>query len=268
MSRTTSRTNTNSRTTSRTNVNVNNVNTYCKVCHDAGKMETEYRSHSIRDRNSNLICPTLLSLECRFCYKNGHTIKYCPSNKSRDRYERKVESRDKYKNDQKTKEQNSSSNLSKLSRQSNKFAYLCYDSDDDKQNKDKKQKKNKKEDFPQISVTIVKNNTNSQIPMSYTSIISKTQEQVLDAEKAHRNKIYQAKVDADQRRKELEEREKQRKVESITIPISIPRKKTVFSQISWADAESSDDDDCMNDYINKNRIASSKSNYDSEDEDW
>lgn len=267
MSRTTSRTNTNSRTTSRTNVNVNNVNTYCKVCHDAGKMETEYRSHSIRDRNSNLICPTLLSLECRFCYKNGHTIKYCPSNKSRDRYERKVESRVQYKNEQKTKEENSSSKIANLSRQSNKFAYLCYDSDDD----DKKQKKNKKEEFPQISVTIVKKTTNSQIPMSYTTIISKTQEQVLDAEKAHRNKIYQAKVDADQRRKESEEREKQRKVESTTIPIpisiSIPHKKPVFSQISWADAESSDDD-CMNDYINQNRIASSNSNYDSEDEDW
>ena len=132
MSRTNSRT-TNSRTT----------NAYCKVCHDAGKSETEYRSHSIRDTNSNLICPTLLSLECRFCYKNGHTIKYCPSNKSRDRNERKVESREQYKNDQKTKEQKSSS---KLSNSSNTFAYLCYDDsdDDDKQHKGKKDKKKRR----------------------------------------------------------------------------------------------------------------------------
>lgn len=258
MSRTNSRT-TNSRTNSRT------TNAYCKVCHDAGKSETEYRSHSIRDTNSNLICPTLLSLECRFCYKNGHTIKYCPSNKSRDRNERKVESRDKYKNDQKTKEQKSSSS----STNSNKFAYLCYDSDDDnKQTKDKKDKK--KVDYPQISVSvsIVKTKTNCQ-PMSYANIIVKTKEQVADEEKVHRNKIYQAQLDAEQRRKELEEREKLRKN---NIPIPIPRSKPVFSKISWADVESSDDDedDYIHDYIHDTKLSHSTAfDYnDNSDEDW
>lgn len=54
---------------------------YCKVCHDAGKPETVFRSHCIRessDVNSKLVCPTLLALECRYCHKAGHTIKYCP----------------------------------------------------------------------------------------------------------------------------------------------------------------------------------------------
>lgn len=53
---------------------------YCKVCHDAGKTETEYTSHFIReDRDplSKVVCPTLLSLECRYCSKKGHTVKYC-----------------------------------------------------------------------------------------------------------------------------------------------------------------------------------------------
>ena len=53
---------------------------YCKVCHDAGKSESEYRSHftrETRDPTSRVICPTLLALECRFCYKKGHTVKYC-----------------------------------------------------------------------------------------------------------------------------------------------------------------------------------------------
>jgi hypothetical protein len=53
---------------------------YCKVCHDAGKSETEYLSHFIResrDPNSKIVCPTLLSLECRYCSNKGHTIKYC-----------------------------------------------------------------------------------------------------------------------------------------------------------------------------------------------
>lgn len=63
--------------------NVNNttpVQKYCKVCHDAGKSEAEYRSHftrETRDPNSNVTCPTLLALKCRYCYKNGHTVKYC-----------------------------------------------------------------------------------------------------------------------------------------------------------------------------------------------
>jgi hypothetical protein len=65
--------------------NTNNKKTqqilkYCKVCHDAGKPESEYRSHFLRDStapNSKIVCPTLLALECRYCYKNGHTVKYC-----------------------------------------------------------------------------------------------------------------------------------------------------------------------------------------------
>jgi hypothetical protein len=53
---------------------------YCKVCHDSGKDESIYTSHFIRetrDANSKIVCPTLLSLECRYCSKPGHTVKYC-----------------------------------------------------------------------------------------------------------------------------------------------------------------------------------------------
>ena len=53
---------------------------YCKVCYDAGKSETEYTSHFIRENRdpcSKVVCPTLLSLECRYCSKKGHTVKYC-----------------------------------------------------------------------------------------------------------------------------------------------------------------------------------------------
>ena len=61
---------------------INNKSTkaYCKVCHDAGKSEKEYTSHFTRetpDKNAKVTCPTLLALECRYCHKNGHTIKYC-----------------------------------------------------------------------------------------------------------------------------------------------------------------------------------------------
>lgn len=55
---------------------------FCKVCQDAGKSESEYTSHFVRDSpgpNGKVICPTLLSQNCRGCGINGHTYKYCPS---------------------------------------------------------------------------------------------------------------------------------------------------------------------------------------------
>ncbi len=60
---------------------------YCKVCHDSGKSEAVYTSHFIResvDPNSKVLCPTLLALECRFCFCKGHTVKYCSVLKRRN----------------------------------------------------------------------------------------------------------------------------------------------------------------------------------------
>jgi hypothetical protein len=56
---------------------------YCKVCHDAGKPESVYTSHCVKTYNINIgklevTCPTLKALECRYCFKNGHTVKFCP----------------------------------------------------------------------------------------------------------------------------------------------------------------------------------------------
>lgn len=85
---------------SRTN-NANNKNVkkpYCKVCHDAGKPESVYTNHWVRtfpDKNgkSNVTCPTLLDTECRYCFKLGHTTKFCPvlelNNKKKEKQERR-----------------------------------------------------------------------------------------------------------------------------------------------------------------------------------
>jgi len=63
---------------------------YCKVCHDAGKSESDYTSHYVRSLpdkqgNSKVICPTLLNTECRYCYELGHTSKFCPKLASREK---------------------------------------------------------------------------------------------------------------------------------------------------------------------------------------
>ena len=67
---------------------------YCKVCFDAGKDESVVRSHSVREGNM-VICPTLLSIECKYCHQTGHTVKYCgvlkwnEKSKRRNEYDRK-----------------------------------------------------------------------------------------------------------------------------------------------------------------------------------
>jgi hypothetical protein len=50
------------------------------VCHDAGKPESEYANHWVKDLNGKTTCPTLLNTECRYCFKRGHTAKFCSKN--------------------------------------------------------------------------------------------------------------------------------------------------------------------------------------------
>ncbi len=59
------------------NIKSNQKKPFCKVCHDTGKPESEYTSHWVKDLNGNTLCPTLLNTECRYCYKTGHTAKFC-----------------------------------------------------------------------------------------------------------------------------------------------------------------------------------------------
>jgi hypothetical protein len=54
---------------------------FCKVCFDAGKPEQVYTSHYVKSApgpNSKVVCPTLLSQDCGYCFKSGHTPKFCP----------------------------------------------------------------------------------------------------------------------------------------------------------------------------------------------
>jgi hypothetical protein len=82
------------------NANTNSANAcskkFCKVCFDAGKPETVYTNHTVKTMNvrtgkMETTCVTLLALECRYCFKAGHTVKFCPvlkeSNKGRKEHE-------------------------------------------------------------------------------------------------------------------------------------------------------------------------------------
>jgi len=59
----------------------------CKVCQDAGKPENVYLTHYVKDLNGNVTCPTLLSQECRYCHKKGHTTSHCSALKKQKEFE-------------------------------------------------------------------------------------------------------------------------------------------------------------------------------------
>jgi hypothetical protein len=124
------------------NRNFNNKNAsnskkpYCKVCHDAGKPESVYTSHCVKTYNINTgktdtTCPTLLALECRYCYKTGHTVKFCPvleENKKMDAQRARDRARHEY---QARQEQQRAPAPVQKSR--NAFAALNDDSDDERE---------------------------------------------------------------------------------------------------------------------------------------
>ena len=86
-------------------------NRFCKVCFDAGRPETEYTSHFVKDQPGGIIiCPTLLNQACRICQKPGHTSSYCQDrprreeprreeHRRRDREEEPRRDRDDYRRD-------------------------------------------------------------------------------------------------------------------------------------------------------------------------
>ena len=54
---------------------------FCAICKKAGKSPSVFNSHFVRDKpghNGKIVCPTLLSTECRYCHALGHTTKFCP----------------------------------------------------------------------------------------------------------------------------------------------------------------------------------------------
>jgi hypothetical protein len=112
------------------------VQMFCKVCLDAGKSESEYTSHFIRetrDPNSKVVCPTLLALECRFCFGQGHTVKYCTVLIKKEKEKNRSQKLSEYNattNQTKPKVTNTNLTNPKVSKKpSNAFACLDGDSD-------------------------------------------------------------------------------------------------------------------------------------------
>ncbi len=139
---------------------------YCKVCQDAGKSEAEFRSHftrESRDPNSKVTCPILLALECRYCYKNGHTVKYCPIIKEREKMHRREEaSYRQYEMDKKA------SKPIEKPKQAPRNVFTCLNCDSDDENNNQLT-----EEFPElINANITVNNNNNNKTSNYAAALA------------------------------------------------------------------------------------------------
>ena len=105
---------------------------FCKVCFDAGKHESIYKSHYVKDKvgsNGLVVCPTLLNQKCRYCHEKGHTIKFCKVLQNKEKYNKKKMRRTTYQeNIMKTK--TTLSNEVNNNKVLNQFASLMGDDSD------------------------------------------------------------------------------------------------------------------------------------------
>lgn len=96
---------------------------FCKVCQDAGKPESEYTSHWVKDLNGKTTCPTLLNTECRYCYKLGHTAKFCNALAKNNKVNEKLKRSEAVTSRKQPAVENKSKNVGALG--VNGFAALC-----------------------------------------------------------------------------------------------------------------------------------------------
>jgi len=223
------------------------VKPFCKVCHDAGKPESEYTSHFVRSDtgpNSKVICPTLLAQECRYCCKIGHTVKFCPilidQKKTDTKTAKKCEFLEAQVNKPITK---------KHKKKQNAFEVLDFESDTEKEDINiyknimkQEQEKPKKEEFPALcsSKTVV-------VPVlsGYANIAAKSRSQ----------------FEAEQKQNIAEKYEKEMIERSIKGTKQVAKKEVPVVKKSWADNYDSDSDDDeiilsrQAPWVNYNRIA-------------
>jgi hypothetical protein len=196
---------------------------YCKVCHDAGKPESEYTSHYVRstpDRNSKSVitCPTLLSTECRYCHKTGHTTKFCPVIAEYKKTEEKVARQAKYQEEEVKKEKKE-----KKEKKVTGFTAIYIDSDSE-------------DEMPaKVSAKVI-NETTTNIDIEFPALcVAKVDRPVKTG--------YAAAIATKQAVKVEEEASKTIILPEISIKTPPPMKKEFHVKKNWADWSDSDTGD-------------------------
>jgi hypothetical protein len=203
---------------------------YCKVCHDAGKPESMYTSHCVKTYNINTgktvtTCPTLLALDCRYCFGKGHTVKFCPvleENKKMD-IER---TRERARQERARQEQTAATPVQERRRPTNAFAVLDDDSEDEttqvtttQYQVTTTQAKQEVDEFPALNgfAKVTQNNN----VKSYSCVAS---------------------TPADEKRLEISRNERKQKQEQ---EINIPFQERGF----WVEDESEDEEEIENTHV-------------------
>ncbi|XP_055609380.1 nanos homolog 2-like [Uranotaenia lowii] len=55
---------------------------FCSFCKSNKEVREIYLSHNLKGPNGDVTCPILLECVCQCCGQQGHTISYCPGNKT------------------------------------------------------------------------------------------------------------------------------------------------------------------------------------------
>jgi hypothetical protein len=142
------------------NNNKSSYKTFCKVCQDAGKTEKEYTNHNVRDlKDGRTTCPTLLALECKNCFKRGHTVKYCSLTKT---YTEPINKKA-YQEPAKTQ-------------QKSKNVFMLLDSDNESDSEEVVEEKEQLKQFPVLQQQQPQQ-AKAQ-PLNYSRLINLTEEQI------------------------------------------------------------------------------------------
>jgi len=245
---------------------------FCKICQDAGKSESQYTSHwprSSADPTSTVVCPTLLAQECGYCFKNGHTPKYCPAlaahRKEQDKATKLKQKEENQKKKQAEEEQTKKQQKNLTNSRANVFSLLDDDEEEEEVKPTKQLKQTqqvnqrqtqvqaqlKQEEFPALmsSGKTTKSTTNvAACTLSYASIASKPQTKSNEQEILASSMKRQIPVVVHQtqsvKKNDVFEEENQEQDDEEEY-VYTPPKKVVLSAslLDWAQLYDSDDED-------------------------
>jgi len=173
---------------------------FCPHCKNLGLDESVYTSHFVRensDPSSKVVCPELLSTECPYCFKPGHTKSRCPILIARETQRKKEEKKQLYAdNIQKKHAEEMAKKEQKKAKQVNKFTALLEsdDSDDEKPVKAIQKQKNKQatvEQFPALpSKPKVEPTMPNQPTNSYAGVTAKPKQEILEKPELIRSQAF------------------------------------------------------------------------------
>lgn len=189
----------------------------CKVCKDAGKPESEYSTHFVKDHEGKVVCPTLLSLQCRYCQKPGHTVSHCPTLAAKNKTEEKAKRAAEFAN----KKQMSTAKIAKKPK--TKFGFDMLD-DENEEPEEISVEVKVSEEFPALSCASQRQAC-EMATCSYASMAAKTVEEF-------ENEQFEKKI-------------RENALKNIKIVTAPTEKKAPLkaSELNWAMEDSDSDDD-------------------------